>query len=62
MSLLINLAISLGLVGVLVIVSLLWAARRERKREEVIRQRGPDATIRPDRPPEQKTDRWNISG
>ena len=51
----------ISLVAVLIGVGVYWASRQERKREEVIRKRGPDATIRSDHPPEQKTDRWNIS-
>ncbi len=61
MSLLINLAVALTLAGAVLAAALIWASRRERKRQERIRQRGPDATLRSDRSPEKDTDQWNIT-
>lgn len=60
-SLAIMLGISLALVGVFIVVMVVWSSRRERKRQDMIRRRGPDATIQTEARPDKRTDHWNIT-
>jgi hypothetical protein len=60
-TLLISLGIALGGVGLLVVGSMLWSWRQERKEAKLRRERGPGATLAPLSRPEHDTDRWNLS-